>query len=421
MPQQNLSPDTARELSSLALAASKKKAQSVHRAHAPSRASFAVRFFVVFSFATLVTFIWWASHAELEQMVRGQGKVIPDSANQVIQSLEAGIVSELLVKEGDVVKEGQVLLRLHDVQYSARYREDVARREILRSRLIRLQAEVSGVEGLVFPDDLAKARPDLVDSEKLLFKKRMEDLKTLEHFNTEKVQRLKQKVALVAPAIESGALSEISRIDLENQILELQGTLETTKSGFMRKAMEDLDEDRGKLATVEESIRATEDQLARATIKAPVEGVVNKLFVDSASRVIQGGQPIMEIVPASGGLVIEAKIAPLDIGFLTEGMPVKVRFTAYDFTVYGGLDGIVETLGVDTVKDDVRGGPTEVFYPIKVRTKERTLGKDGLTGQKLDLRPGMIAEVDILTGRRTVMDYLMNPIHRARRLAMRER
>lgn len=359
----------------------------------------------------------WASRSHLEEVVRGEGKVIPDTSTQIIQSLEAGIVRDLLVAEGAHVKSGQVLLKMHDVQISSHFRENTAARDLLKARLLRLRAEATGEASLVLPNEFRTTHPDTAEAETLLFTKRRNDIEASARALTDLMQKKQQKLNSLLSLFASGSLPEVQKIDLEAEILELRGKLAMQKTAFMREAMEQHDETSAKLKSIEEKIRADEDQLARTEIKSPVDGVVNKIFINSAERVVQGGQPIMEIVPSQAGLLIETRIKPADIGFIHQDQPVRIRFTAYDFTAYGSLNGVVETLGVDTVA----GEKGETYYPVKVRPATATLGKDAMTGTELPLKPGMVAEVDILTGERSVLDYLLKPIHRARRMALRER
>ncbi len=367
--------------------------------------------------AALSAAVIWAMRSELEEVVRGEGRVIPDTSTQIIQSLEGGIVRDLLVSEGGHVTTGQVLLKMHDVQVASHYRENITARDLLRARLLRLRAEATGAATLQLAPAFRSAHPETADAELLLFAKRREDIDTNARALTDLMQKKQQKLATLLPLFESGSLPDVQKIDLESEIVELRGKVSMQRSAFMREAMEQHDEASAKLKSIEEKIRADEDQLTRTEIKSPVDGVVNKIFINSADRVVQGGQPIMEIVPSQSGLLIETRIKPADIGFIRQEQPVRVRFTAYDFTAYGSLTGTVETLGVDTVADEKTGN----YYPVKVRTHTSTLGRDAMSGTELKLKPGMVAEVDILTGKRSVLDYLLKPIHRARRMALRER
>ena len=381
--------------------------------------NWASRFLVILIAIALCGFVYWASLSRVEQVVRGEGKVIPGISTQVIQSLEGGIVSEVLVKEGVEVKTGQVLMKFNDVQFASRYKEDAAKRDSLGVRLARLKAEAEGMVSPTFPETQGEspALKESVEVEELLFRIRRADLTATSRVFDEKIKFRTEKLRLLMPLFLDGAMSEVSRLELESEIAELKGQIETNETAFRRKSMEQYDEERLKLRALEESIRAEEDRLTRTTFVSPVDGTVNKIFVDSPGRVVQGGQSIMEVVPKEDTLLVEAKIRPADVAFIKEGHRVVLRFTAYDFTTYGGMDGEVETLGVDTIA----GEDKDVYYPVRIRTASNSLGHDRVTGEALVLRPGMVAEVDILTGERTVLDYLLKPIHRARKLALRER
>jgi adhesin transport system membrane fusion protein len=362
-------------------------------------------------------FVYWAATCNLEQVVRGEGKVITSSATQIIQSLEGGLIRELRVKEGQRLKRGDVLLKLHDVQYEARVRENTLKRDGLRTRLSRLRCEAEGGGELKFPAELETISPQLVETERLLYAKRWSDLEANRKVLQNRLAFKKRKLELLTPAITEGAISEVEENEMQAEILDLQGQIETTTSAFLRKAAEEFDLERSKLEQLEETIRSDLDQLERTTLKSPVDGFVNKIMVESAGRVVQGGQPIMEIVPDDSRLMVEARIRPSDVAFIKTGQKVRMRYTAYDFATYGGMEAAVDTLGVDTVQDE-KG---EVYYPIRVQVPDTSLGLDKGTGEDLVIKPGMVAEVDILTGERTVLDYLLKPIHRASQLALRER
>ncbi len=375
------------------------------------------RSFVCVCFVGVCGLGYWASRSELEQVVRGSGRVIPSSSTQIIQSLEGGIVSELSVKQGDHVKKGDLLLRLHDKQFASRYQENLAQRDVLQARVVRLRAEAEGAEELKFPDDLATRRPDMVKKEQLLFEKRRLDEKTHANYTRQKLVQVEKKLAFLAPAINAGSISQLDKMEMEGEMVGLKGQLETMMTAFARDAMEHYDLEVSKLDALLESIKADEDRLDRVIIRSPVTGTVNAIFAETEGRVVKSGDPIMEVVPEGESVMVEAEIRPSDIAFLNPGQPAHVRFTAYDFATYGGLDGTVDTIGVDTI-----AGPRgERVYTIRGKTKSDSLGQDSRSNEPLLLKPGMVAEVDILTGRRTILEYMLRPIERARQRALRER
>lgn len=365
---------------------------------------------------TLATAIWWASWAEIDTVVRGQGKVIPDSSTQVIQSLEGGILAELFVKEGEQVALGQSLARFHDRQFLAKLRENQATRDQLQVRVVRLLAEGNGSSALTYPSELQKSQPDLVSAEQSLFQARRSDQQAQRSVLTEKLRLSEKSYQALEQGLREGAIPLLDRFAMESEMEQLRGQLQVLDTNFRRAALELLDQERERLAALEHVITADEDRLERSLIRSPLDGVVNAIFIDTADRVVASGEAIMELVPIGDSLLIEARIRPEDIAFLRSGLKALVRFTAFDFAIYGGLEGDVETIGANTVA----GAEKEEFYPIKVRTRRNTLGQDRRTGKNLELIPGMVAEVDIMVGKKTVADYLLKPVYRAKEKAMRE-
>jgi adhesin transport system membrane fusion protein len=365
---------------------------------------------------TLAASIWWASWAEIDTVVRGQGKVIPDSSTQVIQSLEGGILSELFVKEGERVTRGQSLVRLHDRQFLAKLRENQATRDQLRVRVVRLLAEGNGSNVLTYPSDLLESHQELVSAEQRLFQARRSDQEAQRSVLAEKLRLSEKSYQALEQGLREGAIPLLDRFAMESEMEQLRGQLQVLDTNFRRAALELLDQERERLAALEHVITADEDRLERSLIRSPVDGVVNAIFIDTADRVVASGEAIMELVPIGDSLLVEARIRPEDIAFLRSGLKALVRFTAFDFAIYGGLDGDMETIGANTVT----GSEQEEFYPIKVRTHVNTLGQDSKTGKSLELIPGMVAEVDIMVGKRTVADYLLKPVYRAKEKALRE-
>lgn len=374
--------------------------------------------FVVLALTLLVGFYFWASRSELESIVRGTGKVIPDSANQIIQSLEGGILSELYVSEGDSVAKGDLLAQIHDAQAAAVHERNLVARDTLLGRISRLEAEATGSQEIRFPTDFEKARPEIAVRERKIFEARKTHLQLQLHFSRNRFQKEREKMDLLAPSFSSGALPPSEKLTLEAKLIELQEVAETIEPTFRREAYEAIDEANSRLVTLLAEMQADEDRVTRTAVLSPINGTVNTLHIETTGRVVHGGEPIMELVPTGDSLLIEARIRPSDIAFLHQGQPVNINFTAYDFSIYGGLRGGIETIGVDTVVDAEK---KETYYPIKIRTEKSSLGIDPKTGEELGLVPGMVAEVNIVVGKRSVLDYLLKPINRARMHALRER
>ncbi|MDF1811158.1 MAG: HlyD family type I secretion periplasmic adaptor subunit [Verrucomicrobiales bacterium] len=359
----------------------------------------------------IASLTFWAAHAELEEVTRGLGKVIPSKSVQTIQSLEGGILAELLVREGEIVEQGQALLRIRDDIYSSSYEENLARRDVLAARIVRLEAEADSLSELDFPEGI---RPDLMQSETKLFVKRRKDYETTLAALEERLALAQREEQYLASAGRAVSKVEITRAKKEGA--ELQGEIRSLKTRSEREAMEQFDADRAELEALNLALLRDKDRLDRTLLTSPVRGTVNTIYIDSVGRVIASGESIMEIVPLDETLLIEANVRPSDIAFIRPGHETMVKFTAYDFSIYGGLKGNVEQISVDTIKDE----EGESFYQIKVRTTESTLGKDK-DGNQLTIIPGMVAEVDVLTGRKSVLTYLLKPINRAKQRAFRER
>ncbi len=355
----------------------------------------------------------WASWAELEEVTRGVGKVVSSSSVQMIQSLEGGILDELSVKEGDEVEKGQKLLRIQDTIFEASYQENLARRDVLRARLARLHTEAQGLSRIEFSPGV---REDLAVLESTLFEKRHRDLEVSRTSLQKRLQLAREEEKLLAGAESSGAVSPVELIRIRKEIAELEGNLDILLSTHEREAMEQYDEDHAELEFLLQALKKDKDRLDRTVMNSPVRGTVNKIYIDTEGRIVGSGMDIMEIVPLGDTLLIEANVKPSDIAFMRPGQKARVRFTAYDFSVYGGLDGKLEQIGADTVQDE----NGESFYQIKVRTEKSSLGKDR-HGQEMTIIPGMVAEVDIMTGKKSILSYMLKPLTRAKERALREK
>lgn len=356
--------------------------------------------------------VWWASWAELEEVTRGVGKVIPSKSVQIIQSLEGGLVEEIYVEEGQQVEEGQKLLRIRDAIFASSYKENVAKRDVLEARICRHMAEGDGFQELKFP---VYVRQELQDLERALYEKRREDHLAMKTSLEMRLKHSTREQDLLADGIKSRAVSEVELIRVMKEVAQLEGQLRTLVTTSAREAMESYHRDRAELDALVLALVRDKDRLDRTLIHAPVRGTINKIYINTVGRVIGSGVDIMEIVPSDDTLLVEANIRPGDIAFIRPGQEATVKITAYDFAVYGSLRGRLEHIGADTITNK----EGESFYPIKVRTSQTSLGKDR-HGKELSIMPGMITEVDILTGKKTVLTYLLKPINRARERALRE-
>lgn len=385
---------------------------------APARAA-AVRSanpFAGLSLLFLVTVLgagfFWARHAVLDEVTRGEGTVIPSSREQVIQSLEGGILVEMRTFEGDVVEAGQVLLRIDDTRFNASLSEAEGRRQALRGALARLLAESNG-EDLTLPDSLPE---DIATAETNLFRARREALAERLAAIRRSLALSKDELKMTAPLVEKGVISEVEVLRLRREVNELQGQIQDRQNEFRTASRSAMAGKEAELRTIEQLNVARADQVRRAVVRAPMRGTVKDIQVSTVGGVIQPGAEIMTVVPLDGRLLIEAKIRPADVAFLRPGLSVSVKISAYDFGVYGDLDGVLEHISADTIPNPAN--PAEQYYRIRVRTARSNLdGPDG----PLPIIPGMVATVEVLTGRKTVLDYLLKPVLRVRDSALKER
>jgi adhesin transport system membrane fusion protein len=409
--------------------------------------------FVIAAF--FVIFFAWASWAELDEVTRGEGKVIPSSQVQVVQNLEGGIVAEIPVREGAIVEPGEVLVRIDDVRAASELRESRQRYLALQGALSRLRAEVDDVPVAFAPEIMTEA-PGVAQSEGALYRARKEALQSeLEILRSQAAQREQEltelatrlgqlershalaleELEITEPLAASRVVSRVQLLRLEREVNDLAGELEATRLAvprveaalreatrriderqlsFRAEAQRELTAVQAEAAALQEVITAEADMLSRTEVRSPVRGTVKQLFVNTVGGVIQPGADLVEIVPLEDNLLVEAKVRPADIAFLRPGQPAVVKVTAYDFAIYGGLDAVVEDISADTITDE-RG---ESFYRVRVRTHESALHE---AGEPLPIIPGMTTQVDILTGEKTVLDYLLKPILRAKERALRER
>lgn len=422
---------------------------------APRRATLLLVVIVVMFAAGLA----WAGWAELDEVTRGEGRVIPAGRNQVVQSLEGGIVKDILVRAGDHVEQGDLLLRIDDTGFSSDLGELIAKDASLRTKLVRLRHELAGDAAAPpdFPSELRELAPETVAAELELYSSRRRSLAGQKYVLEERVQQRKRELAELAvnqsridanlvlareeeslkkPLAERGVVPRTDVIRLQREIADLEGQLATSKEQrprleaaireaegqveelelrFSEDAQSEFSEATAEFTIVRESMRSARDRVVRTEIRAPVGGIINALNVNTIGGVVSAGESLVEIVPVEDLLRVEVKVRPSDIAFVHPNQPALVKITAYDFSIYGGLEGAVEKISADTsIDEDTR----EVFYLVTVRTEDSELGSGE---RKLSIIPGMVASVDIMTGKKTVLDYLLKPINKARQEALRER
>ncbi|WP_122454441.1 HlyD family type I secretion periplasmic adaptor subunit [Pseudomonas viridiflava] len=405
--------------------------------------------------ALLLSALLWAGFAVLEEVTTGEGKAIPSSKVQVIQNLEGGIVSDIFVREGQVVDKGDTLLRLDDTRFMSSRSESEVDRLTLTAQVERLAAEAEG-RSLTLPAEVTSSAPQVAADEQALYESRQRRLaseqRTLNEQLRQKTQELaefrskqeqfrsslslvQQELDMSAPLVSSGAVSPVEILRLKRNAVELRGSMnantlaipraeaaiseiksrvQESELGFRADAARELNEKRNDLARISASRIAIDDRMSRTTVVSPVRGIVKTLKVNTIGGVVQPGSDLLEIVPLEDNLLIEAKVRPQDVAFLHPGQKAMVKFSAYDYTLYGGLPARLELIGADTITDDKDNS----FYLIQVRTDSNHLGSDS---RPLLIIPGMIATVDIITGEKSVLDYLLKPVLKARAEALRER
>jgi adhesin transport system membrane fusion protein len=407
------------------------------------------------TFAFFIAAGWWASETELDEVTRGDGKVIPSSKVQVIQNLEGGILAEVLVAEGETVNKNQVLLKIDDTRFASSFRETKLKYWELLARTARLEAESEGKE-FVVPEEVQQEQPVLAANETSLFTSRKLELEsTIRVLKQQEQQRRQelverrskqqqlersfslsnQELKMSEPLVAQGVMSEVELLRLKRTVNDLRGDMDGNRLAipriqatlnevrqkideqevrFKTDAAAQLSEVRAELARTKEMITSHKDRVTRTQVRSPVKGTVKQLKINTVGGVIQPGMDLIEIVPVEDNLLIEAHIRPADIAFLRPGQEAMIKLTAYDFSIYGGLPAKLERISADTITNE----KDESFYLIYLRSDQNYIeSKQG----KLDIIPGMTATVDILTGKKTVLDYLLKPILKAKNEALRER
>ncbi|WP_292038815.1 MULTISPECIES: HlyD family efflux transporter periplasmic adaptor subunit [unclassified Brevundimonas] len=357
----------------------------------------------------VAVFIIWAAWAKVDEVARGEGKVIPNSRVQVIQSLEGGILQELLVREGEIVSAGQPLAQLDDTRFTTATQETAAQVKALTAAIARLEAEVLGATSISFPSSIPAGDP-VIASEQALFRARRQNLNaTLAALSSETTYAQRQ-LSLVSPLAQRGVVSEVESLKLGKDIAALTGRQTEVRNTYMQEAYAELANKKAELAAQSEILNQRSDQLKRTRLTAPVRARVNEIMVTTRGGVVQPGEPIMQLTPVDDQLLVEAKVQPSDVAFIREGMPASVKISAYDFTIYGDLPGRVEQISEDTLEEDTPRGKM-AYYSVLIRTDRAYLEKNG---ERLPIRPGMVAQVDIQSGRRSVLSYLLKPLMKAR-------
>ena len=378
------------------------------------------QFWVIVLFAIfLVVFVIWAYNSPLEEVSRGQGNVIPSSGEQVIQSLDPGIITEMKVKAGDVVEKGQVLLKLDDTRSSAVLRESEAKVANLEAMVARLRAEAHGTQ-LSFPKGISN---ELIQREQAAYAARRRSVVEAVRDLANSKASLDREINITAPMVKQGVVSEVELLRMQRQSHDLALQIAERRNKYAEEANNQLVQSESELAQAKENMAMRADPVDRSLVRAPMRGIVKDIKINTVGGVVNAGQDIMTIVPLDDKLLVEAYINPRDVAFIHPGLPAVVKISAYDYAIYGGLDGKVTLISPDTMSnqartDQLKLDPNQVYYRILVQTDGNNL-KDK-NGKSLPIIPGMIATVDVKTGEKTVFQYLIKPITRMKQ-ALQER
>ncbi|MDO4693974.1 MAG: HlyD family type I secretion periplasmic adaptor subunit [Eikenella sp.] len=367
----------------------------------------------------LVIFVAWAYNSPLEEVTRGQGSVIPSSRDQIVQSLDPGIIREIKVKEGDVVEKGQVLILLDDTRSSAVLRESEAKVNNLQAISARLQAEAHGTT-LQFPAGLPA---ELRARETAAYQARRRAMADAVSGLQQSKAMLDREIAITEPMVAQGVMSEVELLRMKRQSADLSQQIAERRNRYVTEASNELVQIESELAQARENMAMRADPVDRSQIRAPLRGVVKNIRINTVGGVVQAGQDILEIVPLDDKLLVQAYIRPKDVAFIRPGQEAVVKISAYDYAIYGGIEGKVTLISPDTLQDDRRSSalklnPDEAYYRVLVETSGNRM-TDG-NGQPLEITPGMTATVDIRTGEKTVFQYLIKPITRMKQ-ALQER
>ncbi len=362
----------------------------------------------------LLAFAVWARFAMLDEVTVGTGKVTPSSHAQLIESLDGGIVSALLVHEGDIVNKGQMLARLDPTRFQSNYGEAAARARALRASSERLRSELTG-EPLRFGDESMR-EPDLVARERQLYESRRRNLDETVANLQSSYKLVMEELRMTQPLVAKGAAGAVEVIRLKRQATELKGKIDDARNQFAVRAREEQVKNNAELDAQLQVMAGKADQLDRASLFSPVRGVVKDVQVTTVGGVLPPGGKLMEIVPLEDQLLIETRINPRDIAYIRPGLAATVKITAYDSSIYGNLTGTVEVVSPDTLQDEVKRD--QYYYRVYVRTQNAEL--HNRNGKRFPILPGMVASVEIKTGQKTVMDYLVKPLNKVKE-ALRER
>ncbi|MGQ1232481.1 HlyD family type I secretion periplasmic adaptor subunit [Acinetobacter baumannii] len=358
--------------------------------------------------------LMWAWLFKLEEVSTGTGKVIPSSKEQTIQSLEGGILTKLNVKEGEIVEKGQNLAQLNPTRFASNVGETKSLLLSSKATAARLNAEVNGT-ALVFPKEVLEVQ-SLVNEETALYHSRRSNLEESLAGLKKALVLVQQELAMTEPLVAKGAASDVEVLRLKRQATDLINQMNDIQNQYLVKSREELAKANTDVETQSQIVKGKSDTLKRAIFKSPVRGIVKEIDVMTIGGVISQNGKLMTIVPLDEKLLVEARISPRDIAFIRPGQEALVKITAYDYSIYGGLKGTVTVISPDTLRDEVK--QDQFYYRVYIRTDSDKLTNKN--GKSFNITPGMVATVDIKTGEKTILDYLIKPFNKAKE-ALRER
>jgi len=404
----------------------------------------------------MITLVLWAHFTVLDEVTRGLGQVIPSRRVQMIQNLEGGILQEIMVQENQIVNKGDILIRIDNAMAASQYRDAFTKAAEHEAAIMRLNAEIEDKSEITFSDQFKEADPQVLEDQKSIFRAHRQqlqaELNVLRSQHSQRQQEItemqsrkkqlerslvlaKQQRDIAKPLVDQGVYPRVEYLSVERDISSLQGDIdalrlaiprirqaaneasrriEQRRAEVMTQALDEKTSRRGELKSLQEIMSAGEDRVTRTDVRSPVRGTVKQINLNTLGGVVRPGESILEIVPLDDTLLIEARIRPADIAFLHPGQKAMVKITAYDFSIFGGLEGFVEAISADTIEDD----NGESFFKVKLRTQKNAIT---YRNEELPIIPGMTASIDILTGKKSVLAYIMKPILRAKQNAMRER
>lgn len=369
------------------------------------------------SAASLVAFFAWASWAELDQVSRATGQVIPAGRVQIVQSAEGGVIDEIRVREGDTVKRGELMVRLDTVKIAAAVEEGEAKVASLKGTLARIEAELFD-RPLVFPADVQKY-PEVIGNQRLLYAKRRAALQSQIHTLEEVKELMRQEMAMNRPLIATGDVSRTEILRIERSLADVGGQIANRRAQYVQDLQAEYTKVSDDLVTAEQTLAQRRDSLAYSRLVAPTAGIVKNIRLTTVGGVLRPGDEVLQIVPTDEELIVEARVAPSDIAFVKVGQSAGVKFDAYDSAIYGSANGRVTYVSADTLTEQTPEGQSTSYYRVHVKVDTRSM-RAGAKG-KIEIQPGMTAVTEIKTGQSTVLRYLTKPLLKTMSESLSER